>query len=103
MNQHIGKAASCYITPTIYRGTTEMVNTTIITNQLNTLIRQYTLTFLITFPLIDFCSGKICCKTIRNIYCLICVIKTFVIVWYNARKMPKIKIQNCSLLSYRVL
>jgi hypothetical protein len=59
MNQHIGKAATCYLTPTIYRGTTEMVNTTIITNQLNALIRQYTLTFLITFLLIDFCSGKI--------------------------------------------
>ena len=31
MNQHIGKTASCYITPIIYRGTTEMVNTTNIT------------------------------------------------------------------------
>jgi hypothetical protein len=51
MNQQIGKAASCYITPTIFKGTTEMVNTTIITKQINTLIRQYTLTFLITFPL----------------------------------------------------
>jgi hypothetical protein len=40
MNQEIGKATSCFITPTIYRGTTEMVNATIITNQLNTLIRQ---------------------------------------------------------------
>ena len=63
-----------------------MVNTTNVTNQLNTLVRQNTLTFLITFALTHFCSGNVWCKTIRYIYCLICVGKRVVITWCNTKK-----------------
>jgi hypothetical protein len=48
--------------PPFIKAPQEMVNTTIVTNQLNTLIRQHTLIILITFPLTDFCLGKVWCK-----------------------------------------